>query len=276
MAKSKPHQTATKKARSEIGTKVSKVSKISKQLARERAAAAAAKVFGIPELLENILRRLTFHDLLFSQQVSVDFRATVVWSLALKRKLFLAPTIASDFVWVIDCHKTFSVVWKIARKDVRRKDVVRQPYIFHPALFFSAHSSGTLIATRSGRKPKSRSTYLDFHVDPLKSMEPTASCGNMFITQPAVQEAALHYYIFDRDIVKTPEPRALIEELDHQDGIRFKDVLKAIKTTIGETCCGEEHGEIVIYLKFDDDVMVFPSFRELEEINRRGRFGRWG
>lgn len=54
----------------------------------------AAAVFSVPELLEDILSRLPMTELLLSQRVSKQFKATIEGSVKLQRALFFTPTLA--------------------------------------------------------------------------------------------------------------------------------------------------------------------------------------
>lgn len=67
-------------------------------------ASAAAKTFGVPELLEMILVRLPMKGLLFIQRVSKDFRASVTSSKRLQERLFfqLEKVCGADIPYISD------------------------------------------------------------------------------------------------------------------------------------------------------------------------------
>lgn len=63
---------------------------------------AAQKVFAIPELLEAVLLELPPYDLLMSQKVNKEFKATVERSSRIQQKLFLKSRFSSHWANIIN------------------------------------------------------------------------------------------------------------------------------------------------------------------------------
>ncbi|KAK5708276.1 hypothetical protein LTR97_000816 [Elasticomyces elasticus] len=81
---------------------------------------AAARVFRLPDVLENILLNLNTRDLLFAQKINKASKAAIDTSLAIQKALFFAPGTADDVS--TDCRG-------VVLED--RSAVMLNPLLFH-------------------------------------------------------------------------------------------------------------------------------------------------
>ncbi|KAK4949417.1 hypothetical protein LTR10_012035 [Elasticomyces elasticus] len=81
---------------------------------------AAARVFQLPKVIENILLNLNTRDLLFAQKINKATKAAIDTSLAIQKALFFAPGTADDVS--TDCRG-------VVLED--RSAVMLNPLLFH-------------------------------------------------------------------------------------------------------------------------------------------------
>lgn len=93
---------------------------------------ASAKVFGTPELLENILIQLPMRDLLLSQRVNVTFKSAIDGSIHLQRALWSVPLSPMDLKSVNEGGKleNFSSIIKdsimIPEHEIAKEDIAAE------------------------------------------------------------------------------------------------------------------------------------------------------
>ena len=150
---------------------------------------SAAKVFGISELLENVLLFLPLRELLCAKEVSTHFKATINTSLKIRQALFLEPL----------CSPTQK---QSERLKVSKPAQDETTIFFNPLLepfvtaqdLYEASDDSACLRLHGRHHPSRRNGDSIFD---LESSDKRASWRKMLIVQtvPAVESKATHYQL---------------------------------------------------------------------------------
>ncbi|KXS98623.1 hypothetical protein AC578_10058 [Pseudocercospora eumusae] len=219
--------------------------------------AVAARVFAIPELLENILDNLSMPELFIAQHICKHFKAVVVTSSLLKRKLFLSPTKHTKS-WILekkqgDEHNgSFKKTSPDMEPTLQNQDAVYVGAKLNPLLIADDAIHRTVwfkwafsFAHMRHRKQIVAKIRHPFWSEPLKS------AGDMFMTQPPARE--VYFEVGDFWYGLETQRRSILV-VTNTAGIKVKDVQAALRRI------RKSHEESLCFISFDG--MFFPTSTE--------------
>lgn len=192
---------------------------------------AAERVFGIAELLEQILLYLPFKWLLLSQRTSKTFQAALTTSLPLRRKLYLEPSTAKSkpelAPFFSDCDKISNVAWTAPTGFTYQAIVTAGTY---------------------GQQSESIARQPRIHGEDFLRPKFVANWRNMLITQPPID-----YLVFDLWTLQTKHWYLL--EPRKAGGLRWRDVIDKAAIVHGR----DRRGVSVLGAGRGNLVDVYPS-----------------
>ncbi|KAI9877337.1 MAG: hypothetical protein M1830_000571 [Pleopsidium flavum] len=136
------------------------------------------RVFGVCELLENILLNLSMPDLLLVQRVCTVWKDTIAQSISLQRKLFLSPVAPGP----VSSKKNGLTLYDLKFNPLLRK-------IFHWKFVPYSSCSKVLLSDWGLDSPFGR-----IQMSASARYCPSASWRNMLITQPPPEALILSGY----------------------------------------------------------------------------------
>ncbi|GIZ47402.1 hypothetical protein CKM354_001049400 [Cercospora kikuchii] len=241
-------------------------------------ATKAQEVFGIPELLENILSHLTAQDLLVAQQTSIAFRDMIDGSLILDEILALTPDRKAHF------YSPFEVNEASVKRFRAQPDLFLKPrYREHRVSFDDTVDMfrGLYLYANRSSDPKrdiNNTLYITVQVDHMR-LHLGARCLRMLICQPPVKRATVAL-LETKPRMRLPtssrrRPRPLKAR---GQGITVGDLLKDCgdrdKTSEDKTPGRDEprfFSEVEMEVELDDDDPIMHERRAAHEEYWRSR-----